>query len=162
MVVQKRLREDLYYRLSVVPIRVPSLRDRRDDIGALANYFLVDFCTRNNFRPKIFDEQVLAVLEAYEWPGNIRELRNTVERMAILAPDNVIGVDASPLEIRMQPETGARSTLQQTRENAERDRIVQALEQTEWNVSAAARVLNIERTNLHKRMKVLGVSRGEQ
>src|SRR5882757_4031598 len=78
MVAQNRFREDLYYRLSVVPIRVPALRDRPEDVRPLAEYFLADFCTRNNFKPKRIDDAVFPTLEAYAWPGNARELRNTI------------------------------------------------------------------------------------
>ena len=159
LVAQNRFREDLYYRLSVVPIRAPALRERREDIRALADYFLADFCNRNNFKHKPIDDSVFPMLEAYAWPGNARELRNTVERMAILSAGDRINVDSIPLEIRLQPDANSRSTLQETRETAERDRILEALEQTDWNVSAAARLLNVERTNLHKRIKVLGLGR---
>ena len=95
-----KFREDLYYRLSVVPIRVPALRERLQDVRELAAYFLSEFCTRNNFRPKAIDEDVLQILERHHWPGNIRELRNTVERMAILSPEDRITVESIPLEIR--------------------------------------------------------------
>lgn len=159
MAAQGGFREDLYYRLSVVPIRVPALRDRVEDIPALAEYALGDFCSRNNFKPKRFGDGVLAILAGYKWPGNVRELRNTVERMAILASGDVLTVDAIPSEIRQQPESPARSVLHETRESAERERIRRALEETDWNVSAAARILNIERTNLHKRMRSLGLER---
>jgi two-component system nitrogen regulation response regulator NtrX len=159
MVREKLLREDLYYRLSVVPIHVPPLRERREDIGPMAEYFLSDFCSRNNFRARRFDDGVLRAFLEYGWPGNVRELRNTVERMAILSSDDVIRSEAIPIEIQYPPDTGARSALQETRETAERTRIAQALEQTDWNVSAAARILNVERTNLHKRMRALGLSR---
>jgi two-component system nitrogen regulation response regulator NtrX len=130
-----------------------------DDIPALAEYALADFCSRNNFKAKQFDKGVLAVFAGYKWPGNVRELRNTVERMAILASGDLLGVDAIPSEIRLQPEDSSRSILHETRETAERERIRQALEETDWNVSAAARILNIERTNLHKRMRSLGLER---
>jgi two-component system, NtrC family, nitrogen regulation response regulator NtrX len=98
------------------------------------------------------------LLERYHWPGNIRELRNTVERMAILSPEDQITGDSVPLEIRTPPASRS-SGLHEVRDSAERDRIRQALEQTEWNVAGAARVLGIERTNLHKRMKALGLNR---
>jgi len=160
LVAQNRFREDLYYRLSVVPIRVPALRDRPEDIRAIAEYFLTDFCTRNNFKPKRIDDVVFATLEAYAWPGNARELRNTIERMAILSPDDKLTTNYIPLEIRFRPDSNLRPTLQDSRESAERERISEALEQTDWNVSAAARILNIERTNLHKRMRALGLNRG--
>jgi len=159
MAAQGAFREDLYYRLSVVPVRVPALRDRVEDIPALAEYALADFCSRNNFKPKRFGEGVLDALSAYKWPGNVRELRNTVERMAILASGDMLTVAAIPSEIRSQPEGAGRSVLHETRESAERERIRQALDETDWNVSAAARILNIERTNLHKRMRSLGLER---
>ena len=159
LVAQGRFREDLFYRLSVVPIRVPALRERRDDVPALAEYFLVDFCTRNGFKPKTIAPDVFAVLQDYAWPGNARELRNTIERMAILSAGDCLTADSIPLEIRCQPTSSGSSTLQQTRESAERERILHALEQNEWNVSAAARFLNIERTNLHKRIRALGLGR---
>ena len=159
LVAQGKFREDLYYRLCVMPLRVPCLRERREDIPALAGYFLSDFCARNNFRPKSFAENAFPVLAAYEWPGNIRELRNTVERMAILAAGEVIDADDVPIEIRLGVESGPRSNLRETREAAERDHILKALQETNWNVSGAARALGIERTNLHKRIRALGLTR---
>jgi two-component system nitrogen regulation response regulator NtrX len=160
MAAQGTFREDLYYRLSVVPIRVPALRDRAEDVPALAEYALTDFCSRNNFKAKQFGEGVLAALSAYKWPGNVRELRNTIERMAILSSGDVLEMDSIPSEIRQQGDAASsKSVLHETRDSAERERIRQALEQTDWNVSAAARVLNIERTNLHKRIKALGLER---
>jgi two-component system nitrogen regulation response regulator NtrX len=159
LVAQERFREDLYYRLSVVPIRVPALRERPQDIRPLAEYFLEDFCSRNNFKPKSIDLEVYAILEKYAWPGNARELRNALERMAILTPGDRLDAESIPIEIRMA-RRAERSTVQQARETAERDQIVRALEESGWNVSAAARVLGMERTNLHKRIRALGVERG--
>jgi two-component system nitrogen regulation response regulator NtrX len=158
LIADGRFRRDLFYRLSVVPIRVPALRERTEDIPALAEYFLADHCARNNFRPKQIDDEVLPILERYDWPGNVRELRNTVERMAILASGERITASSIPLEIRV-PSRPRTSSLQGTRDGAERDRIVQALEQSNWNVSGAARALGIERTHLHKRLRALGLSR---
>jgi len=156
LVAEKTFREDLYYRLSVVPIRVPPLRERAEDIRVLAEYFLDDFCRRNNFKPKRIDDSVFAEFRNYRWPGNVRELRNVVERLAILSPDPIT-VDALPLEIRLPRQAGAPSTLEETRAQAERDVIRQALEQAGWNVSAAARALGVERTRLHKRIRALGL-----
>ena len=107
MVAQEKFREDLYYRLSVVPIRVPSLRERPHDIRLLAEYFLEDFCARNNFKPKMLDASVFAMLESYAWPGNARELRNVIERMAILTAGERLTRDAVPVEVRVQREAGA-------------------------------------------------------
>ena len=160
MVTQDKFREDLFYRLSVVPIRVPALRERPHDIRLLAEYFLEDFCARNNFKPKSLDAMVVPSLETYAWPGNARELRNVIERMAILTASDRITRDSIPVEIRVQRETGQKSTIQEARESAERDHILRALEESNWNVSGAARALGMERTNLHKRIRALGVSRG--
>jgi two-component system nitrogen regulation response regulator NtrX len=159
MVAQEKFREDLYYRLSVVPIRVPALRERPQDIRSLAEYFLDDFCTRNNFKPKSLDPEVLPLLEAYSWPGNARELRNVIERMAILTPGEGLTRDSIPVDIRVQREAGPKSTIQEARESAEREHILRALEESKWNVSGAARALGMERTNLHKRIRALGLSR---
>ncbi|MDQ6663475.1 MAG: sigma-54-dependent Fis family transcriptional regulator, partial [Acidobacteriota bacterium] len=141
-------------------IRVPSLRERPQDIRPLAEYFLEDFCARNNFRRKRIEDGVYELLEGYSWPGNARELRNMVERMAILTPEETLGMTAVPVEVRMQREAGPRSTVQEARESAEREHVLRALEEANWNVSGAARVLGMERTNLHKRIRALGLSRG--
>jgi two-component system nitrogen regulation response regulator NtrX len=152
---QQKFREDLYYRLCVMPIRVPPLRERADDIPPLAEYFLEDFCRRNNFRAKTIDPEVFGILKNYTWPGNARELRNAIERMAILTPGEQIGPASVPLELRQT--APAPSTLHEARDAAERDHILRALEQTRWNVSSAARLLNMERTTLHKRIRALGL-----
>jgi two-component system, NtrC family, nitrogen regulation response regulator NtrX len=159
MVLQEKFREDLYYRLSVVPIRVPALRERPHDIRLLAEYFLDDFCARNNFKPKKLDEAVFPLLESYGWPGNARELRNVIERMAILTQGERLTRDSIPVEIRVQRDPAPKSTIQEARESAEREHILRALEESNWNVSGAARALGMERTNLHKRIRALGLTR---
>ena len=161
MVAQGKFREDLYYRVSVVPIRVPALRERPQDVLPMANYFLEDFCTRNGFRRKSFDEEVWEAFTEYSWPGNARELRNVVERMAILSHGDVLNAGAIPLELKLQKDTGARSSVQEARESAEREHVLRALEESRWNVSSAARALGMERTNLHKRIRALGLTRGK-
>src|SRR5207248_5294086 len=120
MVATEKFREDLYYRLSVVPIRVPALRERPHDIRLLAEYFLEDFCGDNNFKAKMLDQTVYPLLESYGWPGNARELRNVIERLAILSAGERLTRDSIPLEIRVQRETRAKSTIQEARESAER------------------------------------------
>ncbi|MBM3747828.1 MAG: sigma-54-dependent Fis family transcriptional regulator [Acidobacteria bacterium] len=157
LVARKQFREDLYYRLCVVPIRVPPLRERPEDVRPLAGYFLGEFCARNNFRPKTIEEGAFPALVSYPWPGNVRELRNVIERMAILTPGETLSLDSVPLEIRL-PADGP-STLRETRDTAEREQILRALEDADWNVSAAARALGLERTTLHKRIRALGLSR---
>jgi two-component system nitrogen regulation response regulator NtrX len=154
-----RFREDLYYRLSVVPIRVPALRERLQDIDELVAYFLSEFCARNNFRPRPIDPDAVALLHRYTWPGNVRELRNVVERMAILTTGDRITADAIPLEVRSTQLKRTAPGLQGVRDSAEREQIRQALDETDWNVAAAARLLETERTALHKRIRALGLKR---
>jgi two-component system nitrogen regulation response regulator NtrX len=160
LVNQQKFREDLYYRLCVVPIRVPALRERPQDIAPMATYFLCEFCARNNRHPKRIDVEVFRLLETYSWPGNARELRNVVERMATLNEGDVLTADTIPVEIRIGSESGPRSNLREARDAAERDHILRVLEDTNWNVSGAARALGMERTNLHKRIRALGLQRG--
>ena len=162
LVQQQKFREDLYYRLCVVPVRMPSLRERREDIRALAEYFLCEFCARNNFKAKSFEPAVFEALEGYHWPGNIRELRNTVERMAILTRGDILQPDSVPVEIKIARSSSAKGNLREAKESAEREHILRALEESKWNVSSAARVLGMERTNLHKRIRALGLARGER
>jgi two-component system nitrogen regulation response regulator NtrX len=160
LVRQEKFREDLYYRLCVVPIRLPPLRERPRDLRPLAEYFLGDFCARNNFKAKSLDDAVYAVFENYAWPGNVRELRNTIERMAILTPGERLTPESVPVEIRLGRDAGTRSSLQEARDAAEREHLLRALEQSNWNVTAAARLVGMERTNLHKRIRALGLARG--
>jgi two-component system nitrogen regulation response regulator NtrX len=162
LVEQKKFREDLFYRLSVVPIRVPPLRERIEDVRPLAEYFLDEFCSRNNFKPKRIETEVFETLREYRWPGNVRELRNVIERMAILSVSDSITVDSIPLEIRLPHDTTLPSSLEETRAQAERDLIRQALEEAGGNVSAAARALGVERTRLHKRIRALGLAKDNQ
>jgi two-component system nitrogen regulation response regulator NtrX len=160
MVSQQKFREDLYYRLCVVPVRVPALRERREDIGALADYFLAEFCARNNFKPKSLDRDVTETLEDHHWPGNIRELRNTVERMAILTRGDILTSESIPVEIRLSRGAAQpKGNLREAKESAEREHILRALDEAKWNVSSAARALGMERTNLHKRIRALGLAR---
>ena len=161
MVSAEKFREDLFYRVSVVPIRVPALRERPQDVAPMAQYFLEDFCTRNGFRQKSFDPEVWPAFEEYGWPGNARELRNVVERMAILSHGDVLELAAIPLELKLHRETAPRSSVQEARESAERGHVLRALEEAGWNVSSAARALGMERTNLHKRIRALGLTRGK-
>jgi two-component system nitrogen regulation response regulator NtrX len=159
LIAADRFREDLYYRLTGVPIRVPALRERMEDLAELAGYLLAEFCGRNNLRARELDPEVVGVFQRYHWPGNVRELRNIVERMAILAPGERITAESIPLEIRQPQLARSAGGLQAVRDSAERDRIREALDQTHWNVAAAARLLGTERTSLHKRIRALGIKR---
>jgi DNA-binding NtrC family response regulator len=159
-------REDLFFRLAVVPIETPPLRLRREDVPLLAEAFLSTVCRENGFRGRRFEPSVLEALSAYEWPGNVRELRNLVERMAILSGE-VISEQDVPDHIG---ERGGRTvddasalagqgTLRDFRDAAERGFIEARLRELGWNISRAAESLGLERTHLHKRMNALGIRR---
>ncbi len=176
-VAEGQFREDLYFRLNVVPLRSPSLRERREDIPALAAAFLRDFCEENGLKLKPIDPDVLDRLRHKPWPGNVRELRNVVERMAILSGDRITLEDLPPDGKLAQAaaaesapeglpegafEEGRRLTLREYRDRAERRYIQATLEACEWNISKAAAMLGVERTNLHKKMRALGLRRDGQ
>ncbi|MBN2359057.1 MAG: sigma-54-dependent Fis family transcriptional regulator [Deltaproteobacteria bacterium] len=157
-------REDLYYRLAVVPLEVPPLRVRREDIPLLAKTFVERFCQENGLALKRFSDDALAAMAGHTWPGNVRELRNLCERLVIMGDDPIgladlpremTGVEAAALDLA----AFGKATLKEVRERVERELIVRRLEQCDWNVTRAAEELGIERTNLHKKMKQLGLRR---
>ena len=171
-----RFREDLYFRLNVVPIRTPPLRDRREDVPLLAKAFLRDFCKENGLRVKPVDDEVLGELAKRAWPGNVRELKNVVERMAILSGEQItladlpeqgkLGLAAQQNEASLEGglpvplhADGEPMSLREFREHAERSYILATLDDTDWNVSQAASRLGVERTNLHKKMRSYGIRR---
>jgi two-component system nitrogen regulation response regulator NtrX len=159
-------REDLYFRLNVVPLVAPPLRQRASDVPGLALHFLAQVCEENGFRRKAFEADVLDALRAWRWPGNVRELRNVVERMAILSGE-VIGLDDLPDALLEVPERtvsdeaalAGEGNLRDLRDAAERRFIVERLEALDWNISRAADSLGLERTHLHKKMRALGIRR---
>jgi two-component system, NtrC family, nitrogen regulation response regulator NtrX len=168
-------REDLYFRLDVFPMRCPALRDRREDIPQLAEAFVVAFCKENGMKPKAMDASVTEALVRRSFPGNVRELKNVVERAAILASD-VITIAELPEDPHQSPfddedddsvpapasrAPGERPTLREHREISERRYIVDTLMEADWNVSKAAVTLGVERTNLHKKIRTYGIKRGE-
>ncbi|MGH1365300.1 MAG: sigma-54-dependent transcriptional regulator [Calditrichia bacterium] len=162
MVKEGTFREDLYFRLNVLPIEVPPLRERADDVPLLIAHFVQRYCRKNNRREMRVEAALEKALQAYQWPGNIRELQNLVERLIILADGEEIkkaDLPASYLSninptVSFSP--GSR-TLAEVREEAERTYILACLESSDGNVSQAARMLGMERTNLHKKMKSLGI-----
>ena len=157
-------REDLYFRLNVVPLVSPPLRARTVDIPLLARAFLQQVCEENEFPGKSFAPEVLEALKRYEWPGNVRELRNMVERLAILSGAEITLGDLGP-EVGGRARRGlvadvpAHATLREFREAAERQFIESRLDELGWNISRCAESLGLERTNLHKKMKALGIRR---
>ena len=152
-------REDLYYRLNVLPIHVPPLRERRGDPSLLAGHFLATFCRAEEKPLKRLSLEALRVLEHYHWPGNVRELRNLMERAVVLVPgEEIRAEDLLPwLESASDREEAA--GLRGEIERREADAIRKALEGASWNVTQAAEGLGIDRTNLHRKMRKYGISR---
>src|SRR5688572_7115753 len=162
-----RFREDLYFRLNVVPIFVPSLRDREEDIPLLAEHFMAMLAREYGRRPKTFEADALIALRQYAWPGNVRELRNVIERLMIMVPgDKVSSRDLSFLDQQIAP-AGAEpaaakasldAPLHEARDRFERDYILRALASQHGNISRTAELLGIERSNLYRKMRGFGIA----
>ena len=155
-------REDLYYRLNVIPFQLPPLRDRREDIPLLIRYFLADFATRYGRRSPGLTRKASDILETYGWPGNVRELRNMMERFVIMHPAARLDVFELPenvLRRTLLHNTGEPepATLQEARERFERTFVLQKLAEHKGNVARAAQSLGIERSNLYRKMRQLGI-----
>ena len=161
-VAEGRFREDLFYRLNVVPIRVPSLRERKEDIPLLVRFLMRNLGLRNNIREKPIDDEVMDELKRHDWPGNVRELSNLLERLMIMSGERITTLDL-PEELLALPERGDRATggssLKEYRDHAERDYIVATLRRHNGNVSQAALELGVGRTYLHRRLAVLHISK---
>jgi two-component system, NtrC family, nitrogen regulation response regulator NtrX len=160
-IAKGNFREDLFYRLNVVPFFVPPLRDRKEDIPPLAKEFLSDF-GRKYGRPRMeISDEALEVLAQYNWPGNVRELKNVIERVLILNP-RTMRIERKQLPPLTQ-RSGSRtmedfSSLQQARDAYEREYILKKIEEARNNVSRAAELLGLERSHLYRKMKTLGIS----
>jgi two-component system nitrogen regulation response regulator NtrX len=176
-------REDLYFRLNVIPILVPPLRDRREDIPALVQHFARLTSDEHNLKPKRFDAAAMDALTRYRWRGNIRELRNTIERLMIMTPGDVVRPDDLPAEIRggaaspveasamaastspaVDADAGAAAaagpqggTLREFKDAAERAYLVQKLRENNWNISKTAEVIDTPRSNLYKKLEQYGI-----
>jgi two-component system nitrogen regulation response regulator NtrX len=168
-IARGNFREDLFYRLNVIPFFVPPLRDRKEDIPSLSREFLQEFGQQYG-RPHVeITEAALTALKQYHWPGNVRELRNVIERVLILNP-KVLVLEPRHLPMLVQRTEGVSanrassgnreefSTLQQAREAYERDYILKELDRSHGNVSRAAESLGLERSHLYRKMKTLGIS----
>jgi two-component system nitrogen regulation response regulator NtrX len=160
-----QFREDLYFRLNVIPIFVPSLRERTEDVPVLADHFMAEFAREYGRRPKQFDPEALAVLTEYEWPGNVRELRNVIERLIIMVPGDVIqAADLGFLDqgglprLTLAEPVAPRPTLHEARERFERDLILRTLGEQQGNMSRTAEVLGVERSNLYRKMRTFGIA----
>jgi two-component system, NtrC family, nitrogen regulation response regulator NtrX len=180
LVQRGEFREDLFFRLNVVPVHVPPLRERPEDIPLLSRRFIDEACDDNGMGPKRLADAALAALGRHAWPGNVRELRNVIERMVILS-DGDLELHDVPLEVRgpdddpddddgaaaslVQLAEGAMEvpeglSLKEFREAVERAFIRRRLQELGWNVSRTAESLGVERTHLHKKMRLLGIQRG--
>ncbi|MGA3293318.1 MAG: sigma-54 dependent transcriptional regulator [Candidatus Acidiferrales bacterium] len=154
-------REDLFYRLNVIPFYVPALRERTEDIPVLAAHFLGEFCEAYGKKPKEFTAPAMEVLLAYPWPGNVRELRNLVERLVIMCPSARIEPHHLPPELfrgtSKSPQKPYES-LQEARSAYEREFVLRKLEESRWNMTKAAAALGLERSHLYRKMRSLGIA----
>jgi two-component system, NtrC family, nitrogen regulation response regulator NtrX len=152
-------REDLYYRLNVIPIDVPPLRKRGDDVILLADYFLRRFAAETGSARKKLSANAEAKLKAYHWPGNVRELRNVIERMAILVPGDTIEAEDIHLGARGEApvEIARNLTLKEARDEFEKQYILERLRDFGWNVSKTAEALGVERSNLYRKLHAYGI-----
>lgn len=153
-------REDLFYRLNVVPFEVPPLHQRRDDIPLLAEHFLIIFAQREGQERKKMLPETVEILKGYDWPGNVRELRNIIERLVIMTPGKVITPEQIPDSITGAPHgreghgsLQEPNSLREAREEFEREFIIQKLEENDWNISRTADAIELERSNLYRKMK---------
>jgi len=163
---QGKFRDDLYHRLNVIPIAVPPLRERREDIPLLVRSFADEICKRNGMAPKIFSDDAMARLRGMDWGGNVRELRNIVERLVIMCPAPLIGPD----QIGRMGESSTRSesddllsvggTFQEFKDRSEAAFIKKRLGEFNWNISRTAEALDIQRSHLYNKMKKFGLGRG--
>jgi two-component system nitrogen regulation response regulator NtrX len=161
-IARGNFREDLFYRLNVIPFYVPPLRERVEDIPTLADHFLKEYTTAYGRKPKELTAEAYGVLEEYPWPGNVRELRNLMERIVIMNPQ--VRVDARHIPLNaarravFERPVDRFGSLQEVREAAERDYILKKLEEAQGNVTRTAELLGLERSNLYRKMKSLGIA----
>jgi two-component system nitrogen regulation response regulator NtrX len=163
-----RFREDLFYRLNVVPVRLPPLRERREDIPELVSHFLARFAVDRRMPPLRISEEAMAALQAHEWPGNVRQLRNTIERTIILAPGDRQSIDVDLLPPEILDNQGAMggsttamaimgSPLREARESFEREYLKIQIRRFSGNISRTASFIGMERSALHRKLKALGI-----
>ena len=169
MISENRFREDLYHRLSVVPVKVPPLSDRREDIPFLVDIFMRQICDHAGIRPRKIGDDALAILQAHDWPGNLRQLRNNIERLLILAqsdgPDSAINADMLPADVLdTMPKVSSTGDqhimtlpLREAREMFERDYLIAQINRFGGNISRTAEFVGMERSALHRKLKTLGV-----
>jgi len=161
-------REDLYFRLSVIPIFVPALRERSEDVPLLVRHFADLFMRENNFRPKRFTPDAVAALQRYRWKGNVRELRNTIERVIIMTPRDVISEPDLPESVRGEggpvasdDRTDRAGTLREFKESAEKAFLLDKLRDNGWNISKTAEAIGTPRSNLYKKLEQYNIRQDE-
>jgi DNA-binding NtrC family response regulator len=147
------LRADLFYRIKGVTIEMPPLRDRREDIPALVAYFTSQFTVERGLAPKKFDDAAVNTLIAHDWPGNVRELADAVESLIVLSDSDIIFADDVKRFLKQPSSDATPTTLSARLKDMERTLIIQALQESGCNVAGAARLLGIDRANLHKKIK---------
>lgn len=169
-----RFREDLFHRLNVVPISIPSLEQRREDIPLLVDYFVDQISRASGLPPKTISDDAMAALQSFTWPGNVRQLRNNIERLMILTsadPSNVIGADKLPNDVGEQAPLGANGMngehimampLREARESFERDYLIAQIGRFGGNISRTAAFIGMERSALHRKLKSLGVNTSDR
>jgi len=155
----QEFREDLFYRLNVLPIHVPPLRERGSDVTLLASRFLEQCCAAEGQPAKTLSDEARTLLEDYPWPGNVRELRNLMERAAVLVPGGTVAAGDLTPWLEGSPMRGEAVGLRGEIERRESETIRKALESANWNVTQAAAGLGIDRTNLHRKMRKYGIAR---
>lgn len=156
-VKKENFREDLYFRLNVIPIKVPALRERPEDILSLVEHFLELFASEYGQQLKKITPDAIKILQKHAWPGNIRELKNVLERLVIMTPSKTINPDDLFIPDSSKSDYFAFNSLKDARELFERDFITRKLEENGWNVSKTAELLDIERSNLHRKIKAYDI-----
>ena len=159
-----RFRQDLYYRLNVIPLEISPLRDRIEDVPLLAEYFIREFSLKESKKKKHITDDALEVLMSHTWPGNVRELKNIIERLVITSPSDIITADDIPplsKENHKSRDSGFSEdvySFKGARETFERDYLVKKLVENDWNVKKTAKSIGLERSNLHKKIKAYGLN----
>ena len=155
-----RFRSDLFYRINVIPIEVPPLRQRKDDIPLLVNHFVQETVNINGLQEKQVTDKLMDIFINYDWPGNVRQLKNIVERMVVLSEDDVLDVKDAPNillsgsnDIEIHVDNNYSPSLKEARDEFEKTYILKALQANNWNVTQTARILDMERTYLYRKIK---------
>ena len=162
-IAEGNFREDLYYRLNVIPFHVPPLRERPEDVEVLARTFVLEFCREAGVPPKEITPAALKVLSGHSWPGNVRELRNLMERTVIMSPSASIGARDLPDTLRASAsDGGATPSLEEARKSFEREFLLARLAEHGWNISRTAEAIGLARESLSRKIKAheIEVERG--